>query len=87
MERTGKIVVNYLDRDLFARLPAHLRAGGRLLLATFTKDRAGDHPSERWCLDPGELATAFADGIVEVGEERNGRAGVLTLFGDRAPPR
>ncbi|MCA8982037.1 MAG: class I SAM-dependent methyltransferase [Planctomycetes bacterium] len=81
------LVVNYLDRALFTRLSAHLRAGGRLLLATFTKDRVGDRPSERWCLEAGELASAFANGIVELCEERNGRAGVLTLFGERSSTR
>lgn len=76
------VVVNYLDRALFAQLPALLRPGGRVLVTTYTKDRAGDHPSERWCLERGELAGFFSAAQLELQEEQNGRASVLALFWD-----
>lgn len=76
------VVVNYLDRELFDRLPAFLRPGGRLLIATYTEDRTGDHPSDRWCLRRGELAVRFEGARIELGEERGGRAGVLARFGE-----
>lgn len=76
------LVVNYLDRALFEDLPALLQAGGRLLVSTYTEDRPGEHPSARWCLERGELATRFSGAKLELAEESEGRAGALALFGD-----
>jgi len=76
------VVVNYLDRALFSALPDFLAPGGRLLVATYTTDRTGEHPSERWCLRPRELAETFPSASCEFAVERDGRAGLLTRIGD-----
>jgi tellurite methyltransferase len=75
------VVVNYLDRGLFASLPGLLTSGGHLLITTFTTDRGGSHPSERWCLRPRELAETFSSASIELEVEREGRAGILARIG------
>lgn len=77
------VVVNYLDRALLDRLPTRLAPNGHLLFVTFTVERPGEHPSARWCLDVGELATRFCAAHPLLSEEHSGRAGILTQFGDK----
>lgn len=71
------VVVDFLDRDLLARLRHLVSPGGHALVTTFTTDRAGDHPSARWCLDPGELAAGLGGFERVMYTEHAGRAGLL----------
>ncbi|MFT7670656.1 MAG: tellurite methyltransferase [Planctomycetota bacterium] len=71
------VVVNYLDRDLFARLSALLRPSGHLVLTTFTKEHGRGHPSPRHCLEPGELARGIPGMTTVLCEEQGGRAGLF----------
>jgi tellurite methyltransferase len=71
------VIVNYLDRALLARAHELLRVGGYLLFATFTTDREGQHPSDRWCLAPGELRAGLPGFATLRSREEGGRAGLL----------
>lgn len=71
------LVVNYLDRGLLERTRQLLAEGGHLLFTTFTTERTGEHPSARFCLDPGELAAGIAGFETRHHEEGGGRAGIL----------
>ena len=71
------VVVDYLDREMFARLGDLVVAGGHLLLATFTVDWPEQHPSRRFRLERGELGVAPAGFVAVEHEERDGRAGLL----------
>lgn len=71
------IVFNYLDRSLAERIEPSVRAETWLVVSTFTLDRTGDHPSDRWCLEPGELARGFRGWQVEHSVEADGRAGLI----------
>ena len=71
------LVVNFLDRSLFERASQLLRPGGVLLIATFTTDREGEHPSARWCLEPRELSADRPGFETLESREAGGRAGWL----------
>lgn len=71
------LVVNFLDRSLFERASQLLRPGGALLIATFTTDREGEHPSARWCLEPRELSADRPGFETLESREAGGRAGWL----------
>ena len=70
------VCVNYLDRTLPERLRSLLVPGGCFTWRTFTTERPGDRPSERFCLQPGELATGFPGYETLLYEESEGRAGL-----------
>lgn len=71
------LVVNFLDRGLYADLSRLVRPAGHALVSTFTEDRAGEHPRRAWCLDRGELARGL-EGFESVHvAEAAGRATLL----------
>lgn len=76
------LVVNYLDRDLFAELATWLAPEGSAVVATFTTD-CPDGPSPRHCLAPGELDGGLSGLVAQCAPERQGRAG---LWARRASP-
>ena len=77
------VVVDFLDRSLLAELWRVVRPGGHALVSTFTTDRPGDHPSDRWCLTPGELVAGLPELETVLGRERAGRAGLVARRGER----
>ncbi|MAF64305.1 MAG: SAM-dependent methyltransferase [Planctomycetes bacterium] len=76
------VVFDFLDRGLLARLWRLVRPGGHALVSTFTTDRGGEHPSARWCLEPGELAAGLPGLESVLHRERDGRAGLLARRGE-----
>lgn len=78
------VVVDFLDRPLLADVHRLLVPGGRLVVATFTDDAPGPHPSARFRLRRGELSGGLPGlGTVEFTETR-GRAALLA---QRLPAR
>ena len=75
------VVFNYLDRAVPGKIAASVSEGGALIYCTFTTERAGDRPSDRWCLEPGELARGFEGWTVLHSMESGGRAGILARLG------
>lgn len=77
------IVVDFLDRRLFAELHTRLRPGASAVLATFSEDWPEPHPSPRYRLERGELARGLPvlDTVRSI--EIGGRAGLWA----RAPGR
>jgi tellurite methyltransferase len=71
------VIVNFLDRSLLRRAPELLRPQGCLLFTTYTTERAGEHPSARWCLEPRELASGQPGFETLESFEAGGRAGWL----------
>jgi SAM-dependent methyltransferase len=71
------LIVNFLDRSLLRRAIELLSPGGLLLFTTFTTEREGEHPSDRWCLAPSELATGVPGFETIEYREAAGRAGWL----------
>lgn len=71
------IVFNYLDRSLPPKLLPSVNESAYLVYCTFTLDRPGSHPSDRWCLDRGELARGFGGWHVLHSVEAGGRAGIV----------
>lgn len=69
------IVVNFLDRALLARVHELLTARGTLIAVTYTTDRSGAHPADRWCLAPGELQGGLPGFDTLLEREVMGRAG------------
>ncbi|MCL4749939.1 MAG: methyltransferase domain-containing protein [Myxococcales bacterium] len=70
------VVVDFLDRALYAALPSRVRPGGSVVLATFTEDWPEAHPSPRFRLKNGELS-AGVPGLRTLGSvESGGRAGL-----------
>ncbi len=70
------VVVNFLDRGLFARLASLLAPGGSAVIATFTRDFPEPHPSPRFRLERGEL-THDLPGLERLrAVEGGGRAGL-----------
>jgi SAM-dependent methyltransferase len=70
------VIVDYLDRALYARLPELLAPAGHAIITTFTEDWPAAHPSARFRLARGELERAVPRGEIQV-VERDGRAGVV----------
>ncbi|MED6335166.1 MAG: methyltransferase domain-containing protein [Planctomycetota bacterium] len=77
------VVVDFLDRALMTGLWRLVSPGGHALVSTFTTDRPGDHPSDRWCLTPGELAAGLPELETVLERERAGRAGLIARRGGR----
>ena len=71
------LIFNYLDRTLPPRLLPSVRSGGFLIYCTFTLDREGTHPSDRWCVEPGELQRGFEGWEILHSVETSGRAGIV----------
>lgn len=71
------LVVDFLERPLLRLAHRLLVPGGSLLACTFTTEREGEHPSARFCLEPGELPGLVANGVPRLQREGGGRAGVL----------
>ncbi len=71
------LVFNYLDRTLPPKLLPSVTKDAYLVYCTFTRDRVGTHPSDRWCLEPGELKQGFEGWSVLYAEEAGGRAGIV----------
>lgn len=71
------VVVDYLDRGLYARVAELVRPGGHALLATFTDDWPGEHPSPRFRLRRGELGRGAAGMLTLRVDEERGRAGAV----------
>lgn len=70
------VVVNFLDRGLFARLASLLAPVGSAVIATFTRDFPEPHPSPRFRLERGEL-THDLPGLERLrAVEGGGRAGL-----------
>ncbi|TAH37062.1 MAG: methyltransferase domain-containing protein [Planctomycetota bacterium] len=69
------VVVNFLDRELLAAM--RRLVAGHLILATYTSDWPGEHPSPRWRLRRGELAAGLPGFQTRLYEEQGGRAGLL----------
>jgi SAM-dependent methyltransferase len=67
------LVVDYLNRELFAKLHALVTPGGVAVVCTFTDDFPGQHPSARFRLRPGELR-ALPGLAAEFAREHRGRA-------------
>ncbi|MCP3915206.1 MAG: methyltransferase domain-containing protein [bacterium] len=68
------VVVSFLDRPTYGRLKELARGGGHLVLTTFTRERPGNRPSDRFCLEVGELARGI-EGFETIScEEVGGRA-------------
>lgn len=77
------VCVDFLERSLFGEFAKLVAPGGHLVFTTFTLDRAGEHPSSRFCLDRGELARGLAGFETLATSELSGRAG---LFARRTVP-
>ncbi|MBI5431493.1 MAG: class I SAM-dependent methyltransferase [Planctomycetes bacterium] len=71
------IAVDFLERALFADFQKLVAPGGHLVFATFTVDRPGDQPSERYCLARGELAAGLPGFETLATREADGRAGLF----------
>ncbi len=71
------LVFNYLDRKLPPKLLPVVSEDACLIYCTFTTDRPGSHPSDRWCLEPGELGRGFEGWAVQHSVEAKGRAGIV----------
>lgn len=70
------VCVNYLDRTLAERARPLLNSRACFTLRTFTTERPGERPSERFCLRPGELASGLRGYESLLYEESRGRAGL-----------
>ncbi len=64
----------YLQRDLWPDMARALKPGGALVMETFTVERVKSRPNFpiEYCLEPGELRTAFPDLQVGVYREDPG---------------
>jgi len=71
------VVFNYLDRSLPPKLLPIVTQGAYLIYCTFTLDRPGAHPSDRWCLEPAELQRGFEGWGILHSMESAGRAGIV----------
>jgi SAM-dependent methyltransferase len=71
------VVVDFLDRELFARLRELVPIGGHLIACTYTVDRPGEHPALTYCLDRGELVRGLPGFAPLFHEESAGRAGLV----------
>lgn len=69
------VVVNFLERSLFAQLEAALAPGGLLVYETFTRRQAGMNPT--YALASGELLRAFPALDVLRHREAGPRAGLV----------
>ena len=78
--------VDYLQRSLWPQLSEWLAPGGHVWLANWTTERSGNHPSDRFCLNPGELAGGLPGLTTVWAPESKGRAGLLARR-DRAANR
>jgi tellurite methyltransferase len=70
------LVVNYLDRRIYAELQNMLAPGGHALVTTFTQECEMGLTASR-CLEPGELAGALPGLHAVLQFEADGRAGIL----------
>lgn len=71
------LVFNYLDRSLPPKLLPIVTPEAYFIYCTFTLDRLGAHPSDRWCLEPGELNRGFEGWDILHSMESEGRAGIV----------
>lgn len=71
------VVVDFLDRELLARLHNLLVPGGLAIVTTFTIDHTGAHPAPHYRLERGELLRGLPDLELVHAEEENGRAGAV----------
>jgi SAM-dependent methyltransferase len=71
------VVVDFLDRPLFARLRELVPVGGHAIVCTYTVDRPGEHPALAYCLERGELARGLPGFAPLHHEESGGRAGLI----------
>jgi SAM-dependent methyltransferase len=71
------VAVDFLERRLLAEAHRLLIPGGWLIFCAFTLDRPGDHPPDRWCLEPGELCRPLPGLRTLLYDEEGGRAGIL----------
>ena len=71
------VVVDFLDRALFARLYELVAPGGQAIVATFSEDWPEAHPSARFRLARGELTRGLPGLAALRADERGGRAGLL----------
>ncbi|MBV9817948.1 MAG: methyltransferase domain-containing protein [Solirubrobacterales bacterium] len=82
------VIIDYLQRDLFAAAPAALRPGGVIVAETVTRahvERLGRRFDRRFLLEPGELREAFAglevlrsaEGIVSRGDRPRAVASIV----------
>lgn len=71
------IVFNYLDRSLPPKLLPSVSQSAYLIYCTFTVDRPGTHPSDRWCLERDELQRGFDGWHILHSVEAGGRAGIV----------
>ena len=76
------VVFNYLDRALPPKLLPVVNQEAFLIYCTFTTERPGSHPSDHWCLEPGELARGFEGWVVQHSVEAKGRAGIVAKRAD-----
>lgn len=81
------VVVDFLDRDVFARLRERLDPGGAVLLATFSEDFPGPSPSQRFRLTRGELRGGLPGLETRLYREDAGRIGLVAALPGRVPPR
>lgn len=70
------VLVDFLERDLLARVSLLLEPGGSLVFVTFTLDWPDAHPSERYRLGRGELSSGIAGLDTLAVWESDGRAGL-----------
>lgn len=70
------LVVDFLDRAVFAELPSRVGPGGSLVVSTFSEDWPEAHPSPRFRLNRGELSAGFPGLRTLRSVERGGRAGL-----------
>ncbi len=71
------VVVNFLERALFAQFQNLVKPGGHLLVSTFTVDREGERPALEHCLERGELARGMPGFTTLFQDELGGRAGLF----------
>jgi len=71
------VVVNFLDRSLWARLHRLVCPGGSLIVTTYTEDWPRAKPSRRFRLERGELARGIEGFVPLRALEHGGRAGLL----------
>ena len=71
------LVVDFLERELWAALADLARPGGHVLAVTFTTDRPGERPPSRFCLQPGEISLGLPGLETLALFESAGRAGLL----------
>lgn len=70
------VVVDFLDRGVFAELPSRVGPGGSLVVSTFTEDWPEAHPSPRFRLKKGELSAGVPGLRTLASVESGGRAGL-----------